>query len=370
MKTRFKLLSLGALTIMLYLIFWPVPVDPVKWDAPINAGYIGDFSPNTRLTALEHLDIRPVHGPEDVAAQLSDQGMRLWMSSQEGKIIELDPATQEIVTRADTGGVPLGIEFDSSGNLVIADAIKGLLLFTAAGELRTLTDQVGESAILFADDLDIAPDGRIYFSDASTRFVAKTVGQTLKASTFDLLEHGRSGRILVYDPSDGSTAIVKDGLSFANGVAMGPQGQSIIFNETGEYRIHRLWIAGEKAGQSEVILDNLPGYPDNINPGPDDTFFVGLVAPRSKFIDKFSNNPFMRKLALRLPEFMRPKAQNYGFIMQIDAYGDVIQTWQDPTGDYALTTGAILAEDGYLYVSSLHEDSLGRIKWRGELGDD
>ena len=65
---------------------------------------------------------------------------------------------------------------------------------------------------------------------------------------------------------------------------------------------------------------------------------------------------------MRLPPFMRPQAVSYGFILQIDANGDVIQTWQDPTAGYPNTTGAIITENGFLYVSSLTAKKLGRIK--------
>ena len=41
-----------------YLLLWPVPVAPVSWNAPINAGYVGDFEQNTELEKIETWCVR------------------------------------------------------------------------------------------------------------------------------------------------------------------------------------------------------------------------------------------------------------------------------------------------------------------------
>jgi len=183
----------------------------------------------------------------------------------------------------------------------------------------------------------------------------------MKGSLLEIMEHGRTGRVLAYDPASGETTLVMDNLSFSNGVAMGPAGESLLVNETGEYRIHRIWVDGPRKGQSKVIIDNLPGFPDNINRAPQTgTYYVGLISMRSKFLDDTSAKPGIRKLAWRLPEFMKPKAVDYGHIVLIDADGNVLRTWQDPKGGYTQATGAHAPGDGFLYISSLKADKLGR----------
>jgi len=107
-----------------------------------------------------------------------------------------------------------------------------------------------------------------------------------------------------------------------------------------------------------VIIDNLPGFPDNINKGPDGTYFVGLVSMRSDAIDKLSDKPFIRKIIWRLPSFIRPAPQNYGFILQLSPEGEVLRTWQDAAAGFPSTTGAIVVDDR-LYVSSLTSKTLG-----------
>ncbi len=57
-------LILAAFVLALaYLLFWPVPVTPVAWDAPKNAGFKGAFARNERLKGLEQLPIGANHGP-------------------------------------------------------------------------------------------------------------------------------------------------------------------------------------------------------------------------------------------------------------------------------------------------------------------
>ena len=360
MKSFLKGVGLLLILLIAYLALWPVPVAPAKWDAPVDKGYVGDFSPNTELANLEQLDIGDIHGPEDVAAKMIDGRFFLFVSSQDGLIRKLDPLAGTHETFADTKGVPLGLEFDSQGNLIVADAYKGLLSIDPSGQVSVLSSSVDGTSIDYADDLDITDEGLIYFSDASTKFGAAAAGSTMSASLLEIMESAGTGRVLAYDPADGSTRTVMDGLVFANGVAMSPDSDYILVNETGRYRVLKHWIAGERAGETDVVIDNLPGFPDNINPGPDDSFFVGLVSKRAPVLDQLAAKPFWRKVVWRLPEFMKPAAENYGFVFQMDGNGNVIRTWQDPKGIYPLTTGAIAPGDGFLYISSLGADHLGR----------
>ncbi len=351
----------SAVTILaLYLALWPVPIAPQSWDAPTSEGYVGDFAPNEHLANLGRLEIGDIHGPEDVAARQIGGRLMLFVSSQDGLIRQVDPEAGTYETFADTGGIPLGLEFDAQDNLIVADAYKGLLSISPSGAVSVLTDTVADTPILYADDVDIGPGGVIYFSDASTKFGAKAAGGTMAGSLLELMEHGRTGRLLAYDPNTKDTSVIKTGLSFANGVAIAPGGRSVLVIETGQYRILRVWIDGDRIGQTDIVIDNLPGFPDNINSGPESTFFVGLVSKRAEILDELSTKPFMRKLIWRLPEFMKPAAENYGFIIQLDANGDIIKTWQDPSGAYPLTTGAIAPGDGWMYISSLGADYLGR----------
>jgi len=71
---------------VLYLVAWPVPIDPIAWEAPPNPGYSGPFAPNQRLTGIETLPLGDNHGPEDIA--IDAQG-RIYASTREGRIVRL-----------------------------------------------------------------------------------------------------------------------------------------------------------------------------------------------------------------------------------------------------------------------------------------
>ena len=55
-----------------YLLLWPVPVDPVAWDAPEAPELTGPYAANDELADVERLAAGQGHGPEDVA--IDDQG--------------------------------------------------------------------------------------------------------------------------------------------------------------------------------------------------------------------------------------------------------------------------------------------------------
>jgi sugar lactone lactonase YvrE len=355
-----KILIGLTLTIFAYLLFWPLAVDPVNWEAPVNKGYTGDFQQNNILQQIEIIEMKGTHGPEGLA-QLNGE---IYVTTREGWIVRHNPINGEMKNWVHTSGSPLGLAFDHSNNLLVADAYLGLLQISPEREITTLTNRVDgkldHPEIAYADDVDIAADGKIYFSDASTKFGAETNGGTYNASLIDTIEHGGHGRLLVYNPDDQSTKILMDGLNFANGVAMAEDSSFVLVVETGSYRVHKYWLQGDRAGQSELIIENLPSFPDNIVRGENGRFWIGLVAPRNALVDALSNIGFMRALIHRFPAFMRPKAEHYGHVIAIDAQGQVLLSLQDPKGGYHANTGA-LEVGNWLYISSLHADNLGRI---------
>jgi len=177
-KSLLGLLVVLAL-IVLYLLAWPVSVETVAWKAPPNPGYTGPFARNDLLKGVEFLRIGANHGPEDVA--VDTQG-RIYAATHEGYIVRLQPDGTKPENLVNTQGRPLGIDFDQAGNLIVADAFRGLLSVSPAGkvvELATVADGV---PIRYADDVDCAADGRIYFSDASTKFGAKESGAPWRAA--------------------------------------------------------------------------------------------------------------------------------------------------------------------------------------------
>ncbi len=356
MKTLGKLITIAVMAIILYFAFWPVAVEPQSWQSPDPVGYQGVFTANDKLANFTELDTAGQHGPEAVV--IDAQGY-VYASTHEGWVLRWAPGAEKAEPWVETGGRPLGMAMDQQGNIWVADAFVGLLRIDTEGKLHTELTEAEGVPIVYADDLVVTPDGKVYFSDASTKFSAKAIGNTYHASLLDLMEHGLYGRVLEFDPATRQSRVIMKDLSFANGVTADIDGNYLLVNETGEYRVWKHWLTGEKAGQSEVIIDNLPGFPDNIVRGQDGRFWLGLVSPRLAVLDKLSDKPGVRKAIQRMPEFLRPGAKNYAHVVAIDGEGKVLMSLQDPKGAYPQTTGAI-ETDEYLYVSSLTAPILAR----------
>jgi len=356
-KKEIRSIVIFAMGIVFFMSGCQTPVQPVAWNAPPNPGYAGSFSKNERLKNIEAFSIGDNKGPEDVA--IDGQG-RIYVSTHEGRIVRLQPDGSNPQNWAETGGRPLGIDFDTNGNLIVADAYRGLLSITPDGSISELATMANNIPILYADDVDVAKDGKIYFSDASTKFGAKEWGGTLEASLLDIMEHGGHGRLLVYDPVTGKTETLLDGLNFANGVAVSSDQTYVLVAETGSYQVTRYWITGAKKGTSEPLIASLPSFPDNISTGLEGYYWIALVSPRNALVDSLSDNPWMRKMVSGLPKFMRPGAIEYGHIIAVDSQGKVIQNLQDPDGGYPLITSIMETED-HLYIGSLTAPHLGRI---------
>ena len=343
--------------LVVYLLTWPVPIDPKAWDAPPNPGYTGDFETNTRLSGIEKLPLGGLHGPEDIAI---DSAGRIYAPTHEGIIVRLAGASAEPKKWVDTGGRPLGIDFDARGHLIVADGYLGLLSVAPSGEITVLATEADGQAIRYADDVDVAADGKIYFSDASTKFSPADFGGTLEASLVDIMEHGGNGRLLVHDPETGTTETLYDGINFANGVAVSPDQRYVLVNETGSYRVLRYWHPAQKKGTVEPMIEALPGFPDNIATGQEGRFWVALASPRNPLLDKLSDNPRVRQMVQRIPAPLRPKATPYGHVIAIDENGRITQNLQDPDPEAPFNT-SVTETDEYLYIGSLLTHFIPRL---------
>jgi sugar lactone lactonase YvrE len=368
------LVGVVALLLLLtvYLSVWPVPVKARVWQAPPAPGYAGPHVMNQRLAGLQHIALNGEEGPEHVV--LARDGW-LYAAMASGRILRMRPDGSGQQVFVDTGGRPLGFDFDAQGRMLIADGMKGLLMATPDGRLSLLTNhvsgaeaQAAADPIVYADAVVVAPDGLVYLSDASTRFSPARWGGTFEASVLDILEQSATGRVLVFDPTSGRTQVVAHGLSFANGVALSADGRSLFVNETGQYRVWKLDTAArgldlrpfvaQPGPQARVLLANLPGYPDNLMRGLDGRLWLGLAKPRNPVIDGLAGKPWMRELTLRLPRALWPVPPAYGHVIAFNEDGQVLADLQDPTGAYPETT-AITETPERLYVQSLHAKTLG-----------
>jgi len=361
MKKIFLTIIVLLLLLAAYLTLWPVPIQPISWNAPMPPGYTGPHAVNTKLANLKMISLGKEEGPEQIV--IGKDG-KLYTTVTSGNILRMNPDGTEQEVFVNTGGRVLGFDFDPSGNLIAADVDKGLLSIGPDKKITVLTDQVNGDPIRYADAVVVAKSGKIYFSDASTRFAPKDWGGVFESSILDIFEQSSTGRVLEYDPANKTTRIVAKGFSFANGVALSQDEKTLFVNETGKYRVWKILVNAKDLNisipgdQAKLLFDNLPGYPDNLMRGLDGKIWLGLVKPRNATIDKFATKPFMRKLTLRLPRATWPVPKAYGHVIAFLEDGKVVADLQDPSGAYPETLAVTETKDR-LYIQSLHAKGMG-----------
>lgn len=259
-----------------YLALWPVPIKPMRWQAPVAPDYTGVHARNDRLSNLNQ--------------------------------------------------APLG-EYREQEQIVVG------------------------------------PDGKVYLTDATTRFSARKWGTDL-ANQLDMMEQSATGRVIEVDPATRSTRILARGLSFPNGLLVSQDQSSLFVAETARYRTWKISLAAEDLDvskpsvQATIVLDNLPGFPDNLTRGLAGRIWLGFAGPRVPAMDQAS--PFMRKVLQRLPPSLMPAPVRHGHVIAFTEEGKIVADLQDPSGMVAETTGVTETGDR-LYVH--HIDELASIPW-------
>ena len=350
---RFHHLVLSVIVaIAAFLLLMPTRVQPVAWTPPPAPSLTsGPYADNQRLKGLERVGPDGIDGPE--ALLLENDALITGL--HDGRLIRssLDGTQRKVL--ADTGGRPLGLARHPNGMLVVADAVKGLLSLDAQGRVIPLTTEANGVPFGFTDDVAIDKSGHYaYFSDASSRWGYGHDGEAI-------IEHGGDGRLLRYDFQTGKTSVLLDKLQFANGVTLGPDDAYVLVNETGAYRISRYWLKGERAGQHDLFIDNLPGLPDNLSFNGQDRFWVALYSPRNPLLDSFAGYPLLRKVMVRALMVVPKPIERRAFVLGLDVEGKVIANLQDGSaGNYSpITTAREYGE--WLYLGSLKGTGMARL---------
>ena len=338
---------------VLYLLLFPVPITPAAWTPPVTPTLTGQYEQNNRLASTERLFLGNGRNPEDVAI---DSAGRIYAGFEDGRIIQLQPDGTQPHVFGNTAGRPLGLIFNQTGELIVADTVMGLLSIENTGAIKILSTGVDNEPFGCLNDLDVAADGTIYFTEASHKY-------PMSKFSYDILEHQPNGRLLAYDPKTQTTRTVLNGIYFANGVAVSPDQSFVLVAETGMYRVLRVWLNGPKAGQSDVFIDNLPGFPDGISSNGKDRFWLALVTPRDELLDtKLLPSPFLRKVVVRLPKSLQPAPKRYSFVLGLDSEGKIVDNLQNGAPDcYAEISNAV-ERNGVLYFGSIGESTVGKYE--------
>jgi ribose transport system permease protein len=324
------------------------------------------FALNDRLKHVEIIGLGAVESPEDVILDDEDY---LYCGNRHGDIVRFAPpdyVKHEVY--AHIGGSTLGMSWDRDRNLIVCVGGMGLYKIDRDRNVIKVTDEtsrstfsvIDDSRLRLADDVDIAPDGRIYFSEATVRY-------EMHDWPVDALESRGNGRIICYDPRSGKTTTALKNLIFPNGVCTAQDGQSILFAESWACRINRFYISGPKAGQVERVLDRLPGYPDNINRASDGTYWTAIMGMRSPALDVALRMPgFRKRMARRIApdQWLYPNL-NIGCVIRFNDHGEVLESlWDQGAENHPMIT-SMREHKGWLYLGGITNNRIGRIRLDG-----
>ncbi len=369
--------SVGILlaAVLLTWLALPSPIGSLPWIPSPAPALDGPYRKNEALAAATPAYVGQVVGPEDFAW---DAEGRAWSGLKDGRIVRFDGpqagsragsqagSLEEAASRAtvttiiNTGGRPLGLEHGKDGFLYVADAERGLLKInikepTSAKAIEVLADRAEGYAFKCVNDLEIASDGSIYFTDSSAVW-------GIAQFTEDILDQRPSGRVIKYDPVLKTSTVLARELTFANGLALLPDESALIIAETGRYRLWKLWLTGDKRNIKEVITENLPGFPDNLQVTPRGTIWVALYSTRKRLLDFIHPYPFFKDATASLPDRLRPKPPDWGYVVEIDQNGVPLRSLQDPKGNHVAHISAAKEHDGVLWLGSLDADHVAWLK--------
>lgn len=334
---RLAAVLFGLIGLFILLAFGPGSLD---------ARYFNPTPPDPALEALYSSPVEPLitedglHGTEDL--EPGPDG-RLYGSLADGRIMARSPegGWEEV---ANTGGRPLGLAFSPDGRLHVADALRGLMRLDD-GEW-TIIDAAGEfPALVFTDDLTVLEDGTIILTDASGRY---GYGEYMES----FWEGEQTARILAYAP-DGTRRVLADDMAFANGVAHDPVSGDVFIAETWAARVH---VLDPQTGNLRVLIDALPGYPDNIHwDAEEGLLWIAMPSRRSELLEFFHPRPILKRLMRRLTDvFGEPELPPRPVMgLAVNRLGEPVKVLYGPTHEDELGATTIVPWQGLVWTGGL-----------------
>ena len=359
---KIVLCIVAALFLTAMLIYFnSAGIHPAAWTPPVNKVLTDAKLLNEELTHSQKISLGGWYGPEDIvfdsAGNMYAGVHRKEHDFSDGIILKIDSAgNKEEFFNA--GSWVAGLHFDNKGNLVALSHKQGLISIDPQKKVTVLAerDATGKP-FLIPNGLDIASDGRIFFSNTSHQS-----SYTIAYGRKIILETKPLGGLYLYDPSLKKVETLIDGTYFGNGVVLSRDESYVLMVETTKYRVLRYWLKGDKAGQTDIFIDNLPGFPNGISVREDGSYWLGFSTRRTDALDNIHAKPGIKKLISGLPGWLQPKAQKFGMVMNISKEGNILQSFFDTKGTTMPEAGAVKEHNGYLYLGGDVISHIGKYK--------
>eukprot|EP00919_Chromeraceae_sp_WS-2016_P008662 GHVR01020338.1.p1 GENE.GHVR01020338.1~~GHVR01020338.1.p1 ORF type:complete len:396 (+),score=86.53 GHVR01020338.1:63-1250(+) len=299
----------------------------VSLDTPVRYGKISDYKDITYdiNTCVSFVGKNRMYHCETVSFNNTSGDM--YGFCEDGWIRKLDkPYTGTPINYIHVGPVPIAGKIVGD-KIVFLDAIKGVAVTNLDRTFRILSNMVDDAhtrgdieSIGFADDLDIATDGKIYFSDAAPH-LPPMYGADIKVNLVhdaggNFLDGKHKGRVLVYDPLTKKTTTLFSGLWFANGVALSKDQNKLYVAEL--YR-NQLWEYDLKTKEASVVIKSFPGHLDSISLGieDEDVLWVSTPVITSPLHETIANSRLLRIIFTFIPFSLLPK-NNFNALIKVN----------------------------------------------------
>jgi len=375
-KRSVQLISLLLVVMIAVIVSYSPPIRPVTFRMPPAPKLTGPLTENNRLRSTQQILKSRIVGPESIAIG-SDGTLYTGLAngkivSVRGKVItEIGYTGHVHCSSEETCGRPLGVRIHNE-SLYVINAYKGILKVSLNGDSQQMLVNMKDESIRlnnrqtrFLNDLDISSAGVIYFTDSSSR-------HSREYNIYEFLEAGPHGTLFSYNMLTHEIKVLISGLHFPNGVQLAPDESYVLVAECTRARIVRYWLRGELAGTWDYFAVNLPGYPDNIRRRESGGYWLGMAAIRRhpfSLVDSLAPYPQVRATLTKiLPYFLlRSLASQYGMVVVLDEFGNIMDSLQDPGGLVIPSSSEIAEHDGVLYIGSYYSSFIGKLRLKDEF---
>ena len=359
-KTKMAVI-VSVLLIAGVLLFDSCALHPLAWQPKSKPLFNGTLSLNEKLSLIQKISLDGWFGPEDILFD-AEGNLYCGVHSSEydfsdGRILKIDNSGK-VEIFLNTQSWVSGLHFDGNGNLIALSHKLGLISIAPDKKVTVLAsaDDKGRP-FLIPNGLDIASDGKIYFSNTSYEFA-----YNVKYGRKLILEVRPNGGLYCYDPATQKVKTLIDGTYFGNGVVLSQDESHLLMTETEKYRILRYWLKGDMEGKMDVFMDNLPGFPNGISIRDNGSYWLGFSTKRNDALDKIHPKTGMKKFVYALPNFLQPKQELFGMVLNIFQNGEVINALFDTTGKFIPEAGAVKEFNGHLFIGGDVTSFIGKYK--------